>query len=84
MMKMRLTVMALMALVAACSGPVRQVEESTTGQGVMTVAEKGAIEQAIGGQCGDHLCPTGSYCCNASCGLCAPKGGACPQIACDK
>ena len=84
-MKMRLTVVSLMALVAACGGPVRQVEESTAVGVTMTLAEKGAIDQATvgGGVCGGRVCSTGTYCCNASCGMCAPKGAACPQVSCN-
>lgn len=33
--------------------------------------------------CGDVTCQTGEYCCNASCSICAPLGGACIQIACE-
>lgn len=33
--------------------------------------------------CGNTVCPAGQTCCNASCGICAPPGGACIQIACD-
>jgi hypothetical protein len=33
--------------------------------------------------CGDNTCGAGEYCCNASCGICAPEGGACIQIACE-
>jgi len=32
--------------------------------------------------CGDNTCGAGTYCCNASCGICAPKGGACTQQLC--
>jgi hypothetical protein len=36
-----------------------------------------------GGQaCGDNTCSAGTYCCNESCGICAPKGGACTQQFC--
>ncbi|HMI90595.1 MAG TPA: hypothetical protein VK509_04490 [Polyangiales bacterium] len=36
-----------------------------------------------GGQpCGKNTCAEDQTCCNASCGICAPKGGACIQIAC--
>ena len=34
-------------------------------------------------QCGKNTCGTGEYCCNASCGMCAPRGAMCIQIACD-
>lgn len=33
--------------------------------------------------CGDRRCGPGTYCCNASCGICAPVGGFCTQIACE-
>ncbi|MBI5589303.1 MAG: hypothetical protein HY881_02350 [Deltaproteobacteria bacterium] len=33
--------------------------------------------------CGNTICPTGQTCCNPSCGICAPPGVACIQIACD-
>jgi hypothetical protein len=32
--------------------------------------------------CGGHSCGAGQYCCNPSCGICAPFGAACIQIAC--
>jgi hypothetical protein len=35
-----------------------------------------------GGSCGSKTCPQGESCCNASCGICAPPGGACTQQAC--
>ena len=33
--------------------------------------------------CGDGLCPEGTVCCNESCGICTPPGGACTQQVCD-
>jgi hypothetical protein len=36
-----------------------------------------------GVRCGDNFCTRGDYCCNESCGICAPRGGACIQIACE-
>lgn len=35
-----------------------------------------------GEQCGDSVCGAGMYCCNSSCGICAPDGGYCIQMAC--
>ena len=32
--------------------------------------------------CGSNSCGPGTYCCNASCGICAPLGGGCIQIFC--
>lgn len=36
-----------------------------------------------GGGCGGNTCGAGQFCCNASCGICAPIGGACIQVVCD-
>src|SRR5262245_19998213 len=35
-----------------------------------------------GQECGKSVCQDGEFCCNASCGICAPEGGACILIAC--
>ncbi len=32
--------------------------------------------------CGSVTCGSGMYCCNASCGICAPPGSSCIQLAC--
>jgi hypothetical protein len=36
-----------------------------------------------GTPCGSNHCGAGDYCCNESCGICAPFGSACIQIACE-
>jgi hypothetical protein len=36
-----------------------------------------------GGQCGTNSCGPGTFCCNSSCGVCAPIGGACLDVWCD-
>jgi hypothetical protein len=33
--------------------------------------------------CGSSTCGVGEFCCNASCSICAPEGGACIQIVCE-
>jgi hypothetical protein len=33
--------------------------------------------------CGKTVCPAGQLCCNPSCGICVPPGGACVQMLCD-
>jgi hypothetical protein len=33
-------------------------------------------------ECGDKTCAAGEYCCNASCGTCAPEGGFCTAQFC--
>lgn len=35
------------------------------------------------GRCGDNRCNPDEFCCNYSCGICAPKGGTCILTACD-
>lgn len=35
-----------------------------------------------GMRCGDTVCSGGTVCCNASCGICTPPGGACTQQIC--
>lgn len=37
-----------------------------------------------GEPCGSTVCAAGLVCCNASCGICTPPGGACIQIACGR
>ncbi|MEA2697914.1 MAG: hypothetical protein QOI66_2185, partial [Myxococcales bacterium] len=36
-----------------------------------------------GPSCGAATCTANQYCCNASCGICAPRGAACIQVACE-
>ena len=33
--------------------------------------------------CGGNTCASGEYCCNESCGICAPEGGVCTQQVCE-
>lgn len=35
-----------------------------------------------GGQCGTRICTGKTFCCNASCSICAPIGGGCTQQVC--
>jgi len=35
-----------------------------------------------GTRCGSNTCGAGEFCCNASCGTCAPRGGSCTQQVC--
>jgi hypothetical protein len=41
------------------------------------------VKPEPGPACGDIHCNSQQYCCNDSCGICAPFGAACIQIACD-
>ena len=35
-----------------------------------------------GDKCGTSVCQKGEYCCNESCGICAPEGGFCTTQVC--
>jgi hypothetical protein len=37
-----------------------------------------------GARCGKNTCKPDEYCCNESCGICAPEGGFCTQQICDE
>lgn len=39
--------------------------------------------QTSGIPCGSNVCGEGEECCNASCGICVPKGGMCTQQYCE-
>jgi hypothetical protein len=41
------------------------------------------VPDAKGVKCGESVCGDGQYCCNESCGICAPRGGACIQLFCE-
>jgi hypothetical protein len=40
------------------------------------------VPDAIGAECGDSRCGPGTYCCNPSCGICAPLEGGCTEQLC--
>jgi ZU5 domain-containing protein len=66
---------------SACRSSDPSVPPSACPPGTMCDPNTGGC---IGGgeQCGPNTCASGEYCCNASCGICAPMGGACLQLAC--
>lgn len=67
------------------------VEDATTCAAVLCEVGTQCVEDSgvahcvpqSGVQCGTVTCANGQYCCNASCGMCAPPGVACIQIACE-
>jgi hypothetical protein len=40
------------------------------------------VQVPVGEPCGKNTCAADQFCCNKSCSICAPKGGACDAIAC--
>jgi hypothetical protein len=74
---------------ATCSNPVQCFRQPCAGQVARcdTTTRRCEARPASGGgggvTCGRNTCPAGQFCCNASCGICAPAGGACIQIACN-
>ncbi|MCH9650521.1 MAG: hypothetical protein K0U98_19965 [Deltaproteobacteria bacterium] len=54
---------------------------------IVTFEDETAIPVELGkgsgsSQCGGNVCGPFFYCCNASCGICAPYGGSCTQQNC--
>ncbi|HEX5753014.1 MAG TPA: hypothetical protein VFZ09_42830 [Archangium sp.] len=73
-MKMQRVVLSLVSLMAACGGVVEQEPVPAS------------VEEALvlgGTACGPNVCGTGTYCCNASCGVCAAKGASCLDVMCE-
>jgi hypothetical protein len=60
---------------------------ATHGSGGSTMQATGGSTHGTGGSsggvaCGKNTCSAGEICCSASCGICGPRGGACPAIVC--
>jgi hypothetical protein len=64
---------------AECTQQVCSATEAAS----MTEAETQSLIIIGGGQCGQNVCGPGTFCCNASCGTSAPRGGACTQQICN-
>jgi hypothetical protein len=62
----------------ACKGPV-PCPPGQTWDGSTKIC---ACVPGVKETCGATVCTDGQVCCNASCGICAPKGAACTAIAC--
>jgi hypothetical protein len=58
-----------------CPAPVAPTPDTadTTVAGITPVVET----------CGGRVCQPGTHCCNASCGICTPKGVECTQQSCN-
>lgn len=69
-------------MIAACGGTPQQEPQTeqpaTQEQGI--IVTPGPIG---GGACGSNTCTSKQFCCNPSCGICAPLDGACTQQVCD-
>jgi hypothetical protein len=52
------------------------------GQALVAVEFYARLGNAPAEPCGGNLCAPTEFCCNPSCGICAPHGGACIEIAC--
>ncbi len=80
MTKTRVLVAALWSVVAmACGGAPQQQPEQQPEQQAATLVSS---EQELGQVCGSVACAAGTWCCNASCSRCVPKGMQCTQEAC--
>lgn len=68
--------------VCGCDGKTYDNQCVAARAGV-NVARPGPCAAFAPERCGPHACPQGQVCCNSSCGICTPPGGACIQIACE-
>lgn len=57
--------------------PVQEAETATEEQAVSPAGRKQL-------KCGHDICAVGEFCCNESCGICAPIGSVCTQQICGK
>jgi hypothetical protein len=83
----------LLAVLAGCPrGPVKPDGEKPTSVPTATTKpspEPGPSSGKPGGAsagglaCGPNICGAGEFCCNSSCGICAPEGGFCTQQICE-
>jgi hypothetical protein len=60
----------------SCDTPAEAPENTVTG------LENELLAPAAGEPCGQKTCGAKQFCCNFSCSICAPIGGACIQIVC--
>lgn len=79
-MHFRFTLSAVAALMlVACGGPQQSPSSdnaATQGQSLINTGD------TAGQPCGTNTCGAGEYCCNESCGICAPNGSSCTQQYC--
>jgi hypothetical protein len=71
--------------VQAVKGTARDVGSGVDGPTVpmsLDVLPHGPEIELPGTPCGPSRCEGGQFCCNESCGLCAPRGGICLQRQC--
>ena len=71
----------------AGADPTPRAPAATTPTVVDPVARETPTRLALGlatpgGPCGATICRAGEVCCNATCGVCAAPGAACPQTRC--
>jgi hypothetical protein len=64
-----------------CKGPQQPCKPGT--HFVSSPRLCACVPDSGGVPCGRNVCQPGTFCCNESCGICAPKGGACTQVICE-
>lgn len=91
-MKLGTLVGLLVVLGTACAGSAEDTNNAEhRGRATMDIAPsllwtsdnvRDAGANASANACGSSLCKDGEFCCNESCGICAPRGGVCTQRQC--
>jgi hypothetical protein len=68
-------------IVALCVGAIA-INNGCVTEDKNTAQDEIVIGPVGNGPCGSNFCTGKTFCCNASCGICAPIGGGCTQQAC--
>ena len=68
-------------IVALCVGTIA-INNGCVTEGKNTAQDEIVIGPVGNGPCGSNFCTGKTFCCNASCGICAPIGGGCTQQVC--
>jgi hypothetical protein len=83
-MRVRVFPTVVLVLAAACS-TTRQKDpphQDAVAPRTMQPHITPLAEATHGVTCGQNRCAAGEFCCNESCGICAPQGGFCTQQIC--
>lgn len=86
---MRIAFLALSFVCAVTIGcgidplPPESAQDDVVAEPNASTAEDSVVIDPGGGQCGTKVCGKGTFCCNASCSVCAPIGGGCTQQVCE-
>jgi hypothetical protein len=73
--------MRVLCVIALCLGAIATTNGCISDDRTVEESEI-VLVGGGGGQCGSNFCTGKTFCCNESCGICAPIGGGCTQQVC--